>query len=129
MDADAPAEVTVTSVITEERRTIMSEQNKPATVPSVDDVVLWSVVLGDGDWYWVFARSAKQAMRIVNGTHYEDLTTREFRSQYTPKIERIPDDRKLLVDDHDTGEQRNWTAKRWCEGESPGPFVSNTYEY
>lgn len=29
----------ITFVITEERKEIMSEQNKPATIPSVDDVV------------------------------------------------------------------------------------------
>lgn len=98
---------------------------KPVTGASVNRVVIWDVHLFNGDWYYVFARSEKEALRIVIHTHYE-MRTRDFRTQFAPKIRRVPDGEKILVNDEDRGQQK-WTAKRWAKGERPGPFCSNTY--
>ena len=105
----------------------MKQTKKRKADASVNDVVIWDVHLFNGDWYYVFAVSEKQALRIVINTHYE-MRTREFRNQFAPKIRRIPDNEKILVNDEDRGQQK-WTAKRWAKGERPGPFCSNTYTW
>lgn len=92
----------------------------------VDAVVLWSVTLNDGDWYWVFARSAIEAERVVRTSHYSD--TGEFRKKYEPKISKIEGSRRIVVGEDGVG-QFTRTAKAWCKGQRPGPFVSNTYDY
>jgi len=104
------------------------QSEKTLVSAPVHAVVIWDVRLSDGDWYYVFARSEKEALRIVIGTHYDDMRTREFRKEYRPTIRRIPDREMILVNDEDRGQQK-WTAKRWAKGERPGPFCSNTYEW
>lgn len=88
-------------------------------------IAIYSVLLSDGDWYWVFATSENQAIRIVNTNHYE-LTRHEFKKTYSPHVSKIPANQKLLVACDDRG-QHNWTARRWAKGEKPGLFCSNTY--
>lgn len=93
-----------------------------------EPVSIYDVTLSDGDWYYIFARSEKEALRIVIQFHYDDMRTREFRKTYSPVITKVLGKEKILVSCEEKG-QRNWTAKRWCKGEKPGPFTSNTYEY
>ena len=104
--------------------------NKPNSVDaaSLHPIVIWDVHISDGDWYYVFARSEKEALRIVIDTHYDDMRMREFRREYKPTVRRIPDRETILVNDEDRGQQK-WTAKRWAKGETPGPFCSNTYDW
>lgn len=91
-------------------------------------VAVWDVHLSDGDWYYVFARSGKEALKIVVYTHYEDMGLRAFRKLYKPTVKRVPGNEEILVNNEETG-QKYRTAKRWARGERPGPFCSNTYDW
>lgn len=99
---------------------------KKSAVPK-QQIVIWDIVLSDGDWYWFFARSRAEAIQLVHSTHYHSLLIGEFKAKYKPQVERIPDHRKLMVNHEELG-QKTRTARSWAKGESPGPFVSNTYE-
>lgn len=89
-------------------------------------VVLWSVSLCDGDWYWVFAVGAEEAVQIVIATHYDTFTRQRFQKQYAPTVRRIEDDERLVVNEEHG--QKTATAGDWRIGQDAGPFVSNTYE-
>lgn len=89
-------------------------------------VALWSVVLCDGDWYWVFAKSARGAVRVVIDSHYDTFTAGRFAKQYGPTVRKIKDAEQLVVNEEHG--QRTRTAGEWREGQKTGPFVSNTYE-
>lgn len=89
-------------------------------------VVLWSVSLCDGDWYWVFAVGAEEAVQIVIASHYDTFTRQRFQKQYAPTVRRIEDDERLVV--NEDGGQKTATAGEWRIGQDAGPFVSNTYE-
>lgn len=89
-------------------------------------ISIWSVKLNDGDWYLVFATTWKQAIAVVIDTHYDEMSYQEFDHEYSPVVERIPNDREVTISD-DQGGQETRTAIAWCEGEGIGPFSSNTY--
>lgn len=89
-------------------------------------VVLWSVVLCDGDWYWIFARSAEEAVQVVIASHYDTFTRQRFQRQYAPTVRQIEDDERLVVNEEDG--QKTKTAGEWRRDQDTGPFVSNTYE-
>lgn len=89
-------------------------------------VVLWSVTLCDGDWYWVFAVGAEEAVQIVIAAHYDTFTRQRFQRQYAPTVRRIEDDERLVVNEEHG--QKTATAGEWRIGQDAGPFVSNTYE-
>lgn len=99
---------------------------KRKTRRKVSAVVLWSVVLCDGDWYWVFARSAEEAVQVVIAAHYETFTRQRFQRQYAPTVTQINNDDRLVVNEEDG--QKTKTAREWRRGQETGPFVSNTYE-
>ena len=90
---------------------------------------IYDVVVTGGDWYYVFSRSEKEARDVVRTTHYSDMSRRQFNREMMPKVRRLPDNERILVNDEDRGKQLNWTAKQWARDEKfPGQFVSNTYE-
>lgn len=105
------------------RKTTKKQKTSRQAAP----VVIWDVTLSDGNWYWVFARSKLEAVLVVQMAHYQSLSMDEFRKKYKPTLERIPDHRKLLVNDEEVSQQCR-TARMWAKGKKPGTFVSNTYE-
>lgn len=99
---------------------------KAKTKPS-RSLGVWRVFLNDGDWYDVFATSSDGAIKTVLANHYE-MSRGDFMKTYAPAVRRRRDDEKMCVNCEDEGKQIK-TAKEWCDGESPGLFCSNTYEW
>jgi hypothetical protein len=79
------------------------------------------------EWYVVFAYSRDEAVKLVADLHYDGISVKEYRSEYTVRTKRLQDDEKLLVTSDDDGTQMR-SVREWLEGQSPGPFISSTYE-
>lgn len=90
-----------------------------------DDVAIWEIILRDGDWYRVFARTEKEAMNLVRSNHY-DMSIKDFKSLWAPKIRQIPANQIFSCRTEDGEESKS--AYLWARGEVPGLFTSNTYD-
>jgi hypothetical protein len=90
-------------------------------------LAIWSVTLIDGDWYWVFAKSKKDAVLVIFREHYPDLSFREFTETLVSGVRKIKPDEVLLVNNEKEG-QVSKTAAEWLVRAVRGPFVSNTYD-
>jgi len=87
---------------------------------------LWRIELNNGDWFLWFAKRKTNALTSLQSEHFPDLTFTRFLIEYEPRTKQVGDDELISAETTEGTQTR--TAAEWCEGQSGGPFSSNTYE-